>query len=407
MKAILLNRIILVLAFVGLFIAGTLSIEAATGAIVPCGPSGGGCEIVARHPSSKIFGISVAYIGVLGYLLIGGLAAARAAKGVHQSRSLVTAGYVVAALGTAASIYLQIQSIFVIQATCIWCLSSAALMIVLLMTHAILAQELENRPEAPDIKPGFGKLDIPMLAVLPVLVALGLVTMGNSMKPGAAPIPIPTNVEGNTTGGKENVALIPAKPHSYGQENSPVTIVEFADILCPSCQQTSPAVKEFVASNPGKIRLVYRHYPLTQIHPQAMAAAAISEAAADQGKFWDFVLAVMAKQMKPESPEELFEVAQTVGVDTTLVRKRLSDTNDEVYDRIDKDLKAVKALGINSTPTFFIVANGKVIVTAGPGDVLPKLNGAEVKAAMNAQPAGDASKPETAPTPGAGSEKKS
>lgn len=382
MKAILLNRIILVLAFVGLFIAGTLSIEAATGAIVPCGPGGGGCELVARHPSSRIFGIPVAYIGVFGYLLIAGLAAARASKGVHQARSLVTAGYVVAALGTATSIYLFIQSIFVIHATCIWCLSSTALMCILLMAHAMLAQELESRPNPPEtLKPGFGKLDVPMLAVLPVLVGIGLITMGMSMKAGeAAPTPIPTSEL------TANVALIPDKPNTYGQADSPVTIVEFADILCPSCQSTSPQVKEFVTANTGKVRLVYRHYPLTQIHPQAMAAAAISEAAADQGKFWDFVLAVMGKQMKPTTPEELFEVAQAVGIDTNLVRKRLTDTNDVVYDRIDRDLKAVKALGINSTPTFFIVANGKVIATAGPSNILPKLNEAEIQAAMNAKP---------------------
>lgn len=394
-KAILLNRIILVLAFVGLFIAGVLSIEAATGAIVPCGSSGGGCELVARHPSSRIAGIPVAYIGVLGYLIIGGLAILRASKGVHNARPLVTFGYVAAALGTATSLYLQFVSFTVIRATCPWCLSSAALMIVLLIMHALLAQELETNPTSPDVAPGFGKLDIPMIAVLPVLVGIGLVTMGMSMQKGAAGAGLPLPKETDLS----KVVLIPDKANWYGEKSAPLTIVEFADILCPSCQQTSPQVKEFVAQNKGKASLVYRHYPLVQIHPQANAAAAIAEAAADQGKFWDFVLAVMGKQMKPESPDELFEVAQGVGIDTATIRKRLGDTNDVVYERIDRDLKAVKALGINSTPTFLLVANGKVIETAGPGDILPKLNGEKVQAAMNAKPAASSSSatPETKP----------
>jgi protein-disulfide isomerase len=267
-------------------------------------------------------------------------------------------------------------------------------MIVLLIVHALLAQELETNPTAPDVPPGFGKLDIPMIAVLPVLVGIGLVTMGMSMKKaagGGLTINSPTDFS--------KVVLIPEKANWFGEKTAPLTIVEFADILCPSCQQTSPAVKEFVAQNKGKASLVYRHYPLVQIHPQANAAAAIAEAAADQGKFWDFVLAVMGKQMKPESPDELFEVAQGVGIDTATIRKRLSDTNDVVYERIDRDLKAVKALGINSTPTFLLVANGKVIETAGPGDILPKLNGEKAQAAMNAMPAASSSSatPETKP----------
>lgn len=392
MKAILLNRIILVLAFVGLFIAGTLSIEAATGAIVPCGAGSNGCELVARHPSSRIAGVPVAYLGVIGYLLIGGLAILRASKGVHNVKTLVNAGYAVAAIGTVMSLYLQYVSFMVIQAKCLWCISSAVLMILLLVVHAMLAQELETNSLTPDVKPGFGKLDVPLIAVLPVLVGIGLVTMGMTMQKGSTTsIPMPQGVDFS------KVALIPANANSYGDKNAPVTIVEFADILCPSCQQTSPAVKEFVAQNVGKIRLVYRHYPLVSLHPRAMDAAAISEGAADQGKFWDFVLAVMGKQMKPETADELFEAAQAAGIDTNTIRERLTNKNDPIYERLDRDMKAVKALGLNSTPTFFIVTSeGKILETAGPGDILPKLNGDTVKQAMNAKPAASSS---TSPTP--------
>ncbi|MGV3617476.1 MAG: thioredoxin domain-containing protein [Fimbriimonas sp.] len=375
MKAILLNRILLVLAFVGLFVAGTLSIEAKTGAVVPCGPSGG-CALVAQHPSSKLFGIPVAYIGFVGYLLLAGLAIMRASKGVHQSRGLVTAGYIVAAVGTMASLVLQYVSFFVIRAACLWCLSSAAIMVITLILHALLAQELDNDSVQPDAAPGFGKMDLPLIGALPIALLIGLFVMNGRMVPAAPKLDVPPEEV-------SKVEFVPENANIYGQKDAPVTIVEFADILCPACQTSSPAVKDFVSENPGKVRLVFRHYPLQQIHPQAMAAAAIAEASADQGKFWDFTLAVMGQKMAPESPDELLETAKVAGIDTKKVRERLTNKQDEIYARVARDLQAVKALGITSTPTFFIMANGKVIGTAGPGQILPKMQEPEIQAAMN------------------------
>ncbi len=376
MKAILLNRILLVLAFVGLFIAGALSIEAATGNIVPCGPAGG-CAVVAAHPSSKIGGVPVAYIGFAGYLILAFLAAARAFRGVHANRSLVTAGYVVSAIGVLVSLALQYTSFFIIRAMCLWCLSSAVLMIVTLIVHALLAQELDNHPEAPDRPAGPGP-DLPLVAGLPLALGVGLVLVAGSMKPSSQPLPKPSPTISTET-------LIPEGAHAFGQPTAPLTIVEFADILCPACQRTSPQVKDFVAANPGKVRLIYRHFPLQRIHPQATAAAAIAEVAADEGKFWDFLLAVMGREMKPETPDELFEVASIIGMNTSDARKRLSNENDPIYERIDRDLQAVKAVGITSTPTFFLVHKGKVIDTLGPGQILERLSDPKIQAIMNGQ----------------------
>ena len=83
MKALLLNRILIVLGCLGIFIAGILSLEAKFDLAVPCGPTGG-CAIVAADPSSKFAGIPVAYFGLLGYLLLAGVATIRGVNPISK-----------------------------------------------------------------------------------------------------------------------------------------------------------------------------------------------------------------------------------------------------------------------------------------------------------------------------------
>lgn len=363
MKAILLNRILLVLAFVGVFIAGVLVLEAHLNLEVPCGAAGG-CAKVAAHSSSRLLGIPVADLGLVGYLLLAGLAIARSIQGVHKSRQLAMFGLVASGIGVLFSVYLQYVSLMVIGATCLWCLSSALLMIVTFILHAVLGQNLESGELLPDanVRP-----DFKLFAILPTLAVIGIVAMGASMKAG----PVMPKFDPKQFA---DVKFVPDKPHLYGDPNARVTIVEFADILCPACQRKSPEVKEFVSQHPG-IRIVYRHYPLAQLHPQAMTAAAISEVASEDGKFWDFVLSVMGQKLEPKDADELLTVAGQVGIDVNKVRDRLGNANDPVYDRVAADLLVVKQLGLTSTPTFFILVDGKVQgEPAGPGQIMDRLN---------------------------------
>jgi protein-disulfide isomerase len=248
-------------------------------------------------------------------------------------------------------------------------------MIALLVLHAMLTQELDAHPEAPDRPAGPG-IDLPLVAGLPLVLGIALAVMNSQMSVPPA-INLPKEV-------LANVEFVPEGANTYGQPDSPLTIVEFADILCPACQNTSPLVKDFVTENSGKVRLVYRHFPLDKIHPQAMAAAAISEVAADQGKFWDFTLAVMSYGKQPESPDELLQLASQVGLDSDMVRARLQNSEDKAYADVANDLKTVKELGIISTPTFFLLSDGKVIgKPLGPRDIMPRLQEAEIQAIMN------------------------
>jgi hypothetical protein len=75
---------------------------------------------------------------------------------------------------------------------------------------------------------------------------------------------------------------------SAGPANAPVTIVEFSDYQCPFCRRAHPHLKEVLRRYPEQVKLVYRHFPLDSIHPQARAAAEAAACAQEQGKFWDY-----------------------------------------------------------------------------------------------------------------------
>ena len=133
-----------------------------------------------------------------------------------------------------------------------------------------------------------------------------------------------------------------------GSAQAKVTIVEFSDFQCPACRQAESALKQILADYPQEVRLVYRHFPLTQIHQQAMAAAELAEAAAAQDKFWQMHDLLFERQNEwAENGGKLAEYRQELGI-----------SSDGTYkDKIGQDVSEARRLGINATPTFFV--NGR------------------------------------------------
>lgn len=339
-----LLRIILILCFVGLFVAGALSASKLLGLGLPCGPASG-CDKVNNDKSAYWFGVPVAYVGFFGYGLIAALAAMRARLSAAKAQPLALVAFLVSGIGALTSVGLQIYSISVIGATCRWCLVSAALMIALFVFHA-----LEYNDRLREDVPATGG-EFKLVSALAVVAALALVGLTMSLKKAtysATPI---------SEAMLANAPLVPEGAHIFGDKDAPVTIVEFADLMCPSCQKNSPMVKEFVLKHPGKVRLVYRHFPL-QMHPMGTLAAAVSEVAAEDGKFWDFATAIMATRENMQTPDRVFDTAKAVGLDPAKIKARLQDENGPETGRLTRDVNAANALGIQVTPTFLVQVKG-------------------------------------------------
>ncbi|CAN5428078.1 hypothetical protein BH11ARM1_BH11ARM1_06810 [soil metagenome] len=372
-KVLALNRVLLVLAFLGLFVAGVLSAGHLLNLQVPCGLGVSDCETVAQSPYSKIFTIPVAYFGFLTYIGLCALGWFRGVGDPKNFRKLVLYGYLLSAVGTVFSLYLQYQSFFVIHATCKWCLASATIMIISFILHAVLFQSVETRPVTESLN---GKFESVVPIALSVIVALGLMVTVAGMNDGKN---APMVFDG---GGELPVNLreiLLASGHKEGPENAPVTIVEFADLQCPSCQTSTPQMKQFAAAHPDTVQMVFHHFPLKSKHEWAVASAAMSEYAAEKGKFWPFTLGVMDMQREVQSADELYSIASKIGLNVEDIKKRLGDKDDKAYKAVEADLDLADKFGLNMTPTFFIFPKDGRVEMANSQNVLEMLDSPKYK----------------------------
>src|SRR5215468_606115 len=141
-----------------------------------------------------------------------------------------------------------------------------------------------------------------------------------------------------------------------GPEDAPVTIVEFSDYQCPFCARSEPLVHDALAAYPTKAKLVYKHFPLVSIHPQAMSAALAAAAAQRQGKFWEMHEKLFANQ-RALAPEQIKEYARQLGLDMAKFERDLQ--SDEVKTKVQEDIKLAQRVGVRGTPTIFV--NGKIL----------------------------------------------
>jgi protein-disulfide isomerase len=156
--------------------------------------------------------------------------------------------------------------------------------------------------------------------------------------------------------------------YAIGPADAPITIVEFSDYQCPFCRRWHNEVYEpLLAAYPGQIRLVYRHFPLTSIHPDAMSAAEAAMCAGEQDAYWQFHEKLFASETLGNNT--YIQYAQDLGLNMSTFESCLSDHKYQEAVQADSDF-AVN-LGIRSTPTFFI--NGLAIVGAQPLEVFKQV----------------------------------
>lgn len=150
-------------------------------------------------------------------------------------------------------------------------------------------------------------------------------------------------------------------PHFKGAQNAPVVIEEFADFQCPTCATVHPMMNEITSTFGSRIKFIFRHYPLTQMHKNAYDAAVAAEAAGLQGKFWDMQNIIFQNQKTwstaPNAPAMFENYAQTIGLNLEQYKDDVAGMR--AKQRVDADLQRARSLNLDSTPSILI--NGRAV----------------------------------------------
>ena len=141
------------------------------------------------------------------------------------------------------------------------------------------------------------------------------------------------------------------RDHTLGPDNATVTLVYYGDHQCPHCRQAFPIFEELGRQLEGRVRFVFRYFPLTTVHPQAELAAQAAEAAAAQGKFWEMNALLFERQDYLDF-ESLVAYAGELGLDVSRFEDEL--TAGVHRERVQRDFVSGVRSGVNGTPTFFI-----------------------------------------------------
>jgi Na+/H+ antiporter NhaA len=145
------------------------------------------------------------------------------------------------------------------------------------------------------------------------------------------------------------VPVDPERDHIRGPSAAPVTLVEYGDFECPYCGQAEPIVREVLAD--FEVRYVWRHLPLSDVHPNAQFAAEASEAAAEQGAFWE-MHDLLLEHQGDLRPRDLVGYAESLDLDLERFREHMH--GHEGARHVAEDVDSADQSGVAGTPTFFI-----------------------------------------------------
>ena len=195
------------------------------------------------------------------------------------------------------------------------------------------------------------KLGVLAAAILSPLLA-SLIFRAIAWLPG----PVRARQLGRTAAGivdlSEDVEV--GRDHIRGAPDALVTLLEYGDFECPYCGRAEPVIRELLGEWGDDLRYVFRHLPLSDVHPWAQIAAEAAEAAGAQGAFWEMYDRLLANQ-DDLTPPSLRRHAQSLGLDLERFGEELRSHVHAA--RIRSDVSSADASGVSGTPTFFI--NGR------------------------------------------------
>lgn len=182
----------------------------------------------------------------------------------------------------------------------------------------------------------------------------------------------------------DNVAAAPAAPsydtggptairirevqkdeHVRGNKKAKVTLVEFSDLDCPFCSRFHPTAQQLIDNNPDDVNWVYRHFPLTSLHPNATKKAHAVECAGEQGKFWEMTDVLFDNVGGPASDDQLAALAGEAGVGN-IGQFQECVSSEKYADKIAADAQDAQAAGGRGTPYSILLGpDGETIPVSG------------------------------------------
>lgn len=149
-----------------------------------------------------------------------------------------------------------------------------------------------------------------------------------------------------------DLSPVDARDHTRGPADAPLTLIEYADFECPYCREAHAVVADVERRFAGRLRFVFRQFPLREIHPHAEGAAEAAEAAGAQGRFWEMYDRLFAHSRALGS-DNLTGYARAAGVpDLERFERELGERRYRAV--IDEAIDRAEASGVEGTPTFFI-----------------------------------------------------
>jgi protein-disulfide isomerase len=159
-----------------------------------------------------------------------------------------------------------------------------------------------------------------------------------------------------------------------GPKDAPVTIVEFSDFQCPFCRNAVATLKEVMRQYPGRVKWIFRDFPLASLHAKAPKAAEAARCAGEQGKFWEYHDLLFDFQARA-TIADFKQFAEDLKLDSKSFGPCLDSGKQQVA--VESDLQEGNRLGITGTPTFFI--NGRMLVGAQPLETFKRIIEAELR----------------------------
>lgn len=159
---------------------------------------------------------------------------------------------------------------------------------------------------------------------------------------------------------------VSSEDHILGNPNAKITIVEYSDIECPYCKVFHDTMHKVVNDSKGEVAWVFRHYPIPQLHPKAFREAEATECAFEQGGndlFWKYLDRMFEVTPSNNGLEEseLPKMAEYIGLDVSVFNTCLN--SGKFKDKIQADIDDGSKVGVNGTPSSFVLKKGKVLET--------------------------------------------